>query len=111
MTSAAKRKGDAGEREIAGILSDQLGFSVRRKLGAGRSDDTGDIDGLPDCTIEVKSYRDVARAVRDGLDDCTREQANAQTTHGATFIRRPGGRWFVALTVEQWACLYREATA
>jgi hypothetical protein len=108
MSNPSKRKGDKAEREIAGILADQLGVPMRRKLGAGRTDDTGDIDGLPDVTIEVKSYADVARAVRDGLDDCAREQANAGTVHGATFVRRPGGRWFVALTVEQWCAMYRE---
>lgn len=111
MTSASGRKGSKAEREIAGILSDQLGVTVRRKLGAGRRDDEGDLEGLPDVTIEVKNYADVARAVRDGLDDAVKEQANAGTTHGVAFIRRPGGRWFAAMTVEQWCCLYREATA
>lgn len=108
MTSSSKRKGDNAEREIAGILTDQLGIRVRRKLGAGRADDEGDMDGLHDVTIEVKSYADVARAVRDGLDDATREQTNAATPYGVAFIRRPGGRWFAAMTIEQWCSLYRE---
>ena len=111
MTSPSKRKGDHAEREIARILADQLGVDVRRKLGAGRTDDEGDLHGLPDVTVEVKSYRDVARAVRDGLDDLAREHANAGTTHAVAFVRRPGGRWFAAMTVEQWCTLYREATA
>lgn len=110
MTSAPQRKGDSAERELAKILSDQLGVTVRRKLGAGRMDDEGDLEGLPSTTVECKSYRDVARAVRDGLDDSVREQTNAGTTHGVAFIRRPGGRWFAAMTVEQWCTLWREAT-
>ena len=109
--NAPKRKGDAAEREIAGILADQLGLPVRRKLGAGRMDDEGDLEGIPDTTVEVKNYRDITLAVNAGLADCVREQANAGTTFGVAFIRRPGGRWFAAMTVEQWCALFREATS
>lgn len=42
MTSPSKRRGDQAERELAKILSDELGVRVRRKLGAGRRDDEGD---------------------------------------------------------------------
>ena len=38
MTNPSKAKGDRAELEIAGLLADQLGLPVRRKLGAGRSD-------------------------------------------------------------------------
>lgn len=111
MTSPSKRKGDAAEREIAKILSDQLGVTVRRKLGAGRMDDEGDIEGLADTCVEIKNYRDIARGLNEGLADSVREQANAGTMHGVAFIRRPGGRWFAALTVEQYCTLWREATS
>jgi hypothetical protein len=111
VTNPQKAKGDAAEREIAKILSDQLGVTVRRKLGAGRMDDEGDLEGLPDTCVEVKNYRDIARGVAAGLADCEREQANAGTTHGVAFIRRPGGHWFAALTVEQFCTLWREATS
>ena len=47
MSNPQKAKGDAAEREVAALLSDLLGFTVRRKLGAGRKDDTGDLDGIP----------------------------------------------------------------
>ncbi len=111
MTSPSKAKGDRAEREIAAILADQLGINIRRKLGAGRTDDEGDLDGLANVTVEVKSYKDVGRAVRDGLDDVQREQLNAGTPFGVAFIRRPGGRWIAVQTVEQWCALYREAVA
>jgi hypothetical protein len=111
VTGAAKRKGDQAEREIAALLTDQLGSRVRRKLGAGRSDDEGDIDGLPLVTVEVKAFADVARGVREGLADLEREQANAGTPFGVAFIRRPGGRWIAVQSVEAWCALYREAIA
>lgn len=47
MSNPLKRKGDAAELEAARIIHDLLGFPARRKLGAGRLDDTGDIDGCP----------------------------------------------------------------
>lgn len=111
MTGAAKRKGDAAEREVAALLADLLGVPARRKLGAGRQDDEGDIDGVPDCTIQVASYRDLNEACRRKLPACEVQQERAGTMFGATFLRRVGGSYVVAMTPEQFAALYREATA
>ena len=47
MTNPQKRKGDAAELEVARLVADLTGYPVRRKLGAGRADDTGDLDGIP----------------------------------------------------------------
>jgi Holliday junction resolvase len=110
MTNSAKTKGDSAEREAAKLLSELTGWNVRRKLGAGRADDTGDLEGVPQATIQVKSYRDQTRAVRETLDELPEQQANAGTTFAAGLIRRPGGRWFAVLTLEQLATLLREAT-
>ena len=110
MTHPAKRKGDAAEREAAAVLADLTGWPVRRRLGAGRADDTGDLDGVPQTTVQVKAYRDIGRAVRECLDESPVQQANAGTPFGFGFVRRPGGRWFAVLTDEQIAALLREAT-
>ena len=48
MTGKAKRKGDKAEREAAELICELTGYEVRRKLGAGRTDDEGDLEGLPD---------------------------------------------------------------
>lgn len=110
MTNPSKNKGDRGELEAAKLLSDLTGWPVRRKLGAGRKEDTGDLYGVPQTTVAVKNYRDVTRAIREALDSCPGQQANAGTTFGMSMIRRPGGRWFVAMTPEQAMTLLREAT-
>lgn len=53
MNGRGKRqKGAAGEREIAGILSDELGFVVTRNLGQAR--DGGDDLTIQKFRIEVK---------------------------------------------------------
>jgi hypothetical protein len=107
----AKRKGDAAELEAARLLADLTGWPVRRKLGAGRADDTGDLDGIPDTCIQVKNYpRDIARAVRETLDELPQQWANAGCCFAAGLVRRPGGRWAVVMTPEMFVTFVREAT-
>ena len=108
MTTPSKRKGDKGEREAAGILADLLGLPVRRKLGAGRKDDEGDLEGVPDWTLEVKNYADLATGINEGLRDLEREQANAGSTFGAVLVRRRGGRWIAVMDLEGLATVMRE---
>jgi hypothetical protein len=112
MTGAAKRKGDAGEREAAALIGDLLGVPARRKLGAGRQDDEGDIDGVPDTTIQVVSRgTDVVAVgvVRKPLE-ADQQARNAGTTFAATFLRVRGGTWRVVMTPQAFATLWREAT-
>lgn len=111
MTTPAKRKGDKAELDIARRLTDLTGFHVRRKLGAGRSDDTGDLDGIPDTVAQVKNYTDVQRAVRESLAELEPQRTNAGATFAVAFVRRPGGRWFAVMDVDHWATWAREATA
>ena len=109
MTNSAKRKGDRAELEVQGILRDHLGVPARRALGAGRKDDIGDIHNVPDTTIQVAAYQDIARAIREKLPETVQQQERAGSLFGALFCRRRGGEFIVILTVEQWACLWREA--
>ena len=111
MTNPAKAKGDRAELEVARMIADLTGWPVRRKLGAGRADDAGDLDGIPDTCVQVKNYRDISRALREALDDLPTQQANAGTTFAVAFVRRPGGRWIAVMDVETWATWAREALA
>lgn len=109
MTGSAKRKGDKAEREIAGELTDLLGLPVRRMLGAGRQDDVGDLEGIPDTVVQVVNWRDVAAALRIKPQQSEEQQANAGATFGATAVRLPRGRWLFALTPTQYVTYVREA--
>lgn len=109
MTGAVKRKGDRGELEVAGLVADLTGHPARRRLGAGRADDTGDIDGVPDTVIQVATWRDVLRAVWEKPLAAERQRQNAGAGYAATFVRLLRRGWRVILTPEQWAA-YSAAT-
>lgn len=111
MANPSKRKGDAAELEVQGILRDLLGVPARRALGAGRKDDVGDIHGVPNTCIQVVNRKDVARAIREKLPEAERQRECAGVPFAATFVRLPGGRYVVALTPEQWGQMWREAAA
>lgn len=109
VTNPQKRKGDKAELEVQGILRDLLGVPARRKLGAGRQDDLGDIDGVPNTVVQVANYVDIARAVREKLPASERQRERAGVLFAATFVRRRGGGYVVCMTPEQFAALWREA--
>jgi hypothetical protein len=112
MTAPAKRKGDRAEIEAAEILHDLTGFPVRRKLGAGRSDDVGDLDGIPGTVLQVaKRPSDTLRAVREKPIAAERQRERAGATFAATLVRMRGGVWRVVMTPEQFATWAREALA
>jgi hypothetical protein len=109
VTNAAKRRGDDAEREAAAVLSDLLGFTIRRKLGAGRFDDVGDLDGLPQTTVQVAAWSDALRAIRQKPLEVERQRERAGSTFCATLVRLRGGVWRVVMTPEQFAAWAREA--
>ena len=110
MANPSKRKGDRAELEAAGILADLTGFPVRRKLGAGRTDDTGDLDGIPDTVVQVAFWpSDVLAAIRTKVASSQVQQANGGATFGAAMIRFPRWGWVVCMSPEQYATYIREA--
>jgi hypothetical protein len=103
MANSSKGRGDRAEREAAELLSFLLAQPIRRKLGAGRQDDVGDLDGLDGFVLQVAAWADVARAAREKPVGAERQRLNAQVDHAATLVRFRGGHWRVVLTPEQWA--------
>jgi hypothetical protein len=109
VTNRHKAKGDRAELEVQGILRDLLGVPARRKLGAGRTDDMGDIDNVPDTTISVANWASLDRAVREKLPELEQQQARSGSTFAAMFCRRRGGKFVVVMTPEMFSALWREA--
>ena len=109
MANGSKRKGDRAELEVQAMLRDHLGVPARRALGAGRKDDIGDITGVPETTIQVVNWANVAAAVREKPRESESQQERAGATFGATFVRIRGGEYRVVMTPEQFFALWREA--
>ena len=109
MANPKKAKGDRAELEAAALLSDLFGHPVRRKLGAGRQDDTGDLDGIPGHVVQVANWADAAAAARVKPAEAEQQRLNANVPHAATLVRFRGGTWRVVLSLEQWA-RYVDAT-
>jgi len=103
MANPSKAKGDRAELEAASLLTSLLGVLVRRKLGAGRADDTGDLDGVPGHVVQVASWADTSAAARIKPREAEQQRINANADHAVALVRFRGGTWRVVLTVEQWA--------
>lgn len=101
MGASQRRKGAAGERELANILTEQLGFAVKRNIGQAR-------DGGDDITTgrfrwEVK--RRAGIAVHEWVD-----QAIAASGPGNTPVvacRGDGKGWLVVMRLEDALPLIR----
>jgi hypothetical protein len=102
VTNPQKRKGDFAELEAAKLLTELLGVPVRRRLGAGRTDDVGDLDGVVGHVVEVKSNADFPAGVRSALGGLERKKIAANVDNAVGLIRRPGGEWVVVMTIAQW---------
>lgn len=104
MNGRGKRnKGAAGERELAGILKDNLGFEVKRNLGQAR-------DGADDITIQ-KFRIEVKRQERLQVDKWS-EQVESCSKSGEIPVlayRRNGQPWRVCLRLDDFIPLLRDA--
>ena len=107
MSNPQKQKGDRAELEAAKLLTELLGVPVRRKLGAGRADDTGDLDGVPAHVVQVANWADTARAARIKPREAEQQRANEGAAYAATLVRFPRAGWRVVLTLDQWAAYIR----
>lgn len=108
MTGSGKRKGDRAEREAATLLSRLLALPVRRLLGAGRTDDKGDLDGIDGWAVQVADWTDLARAVRQKPLDAELQAIHGGQRHGAALIRLRGGEFRIVMTPETWATIVTE---
>lgn len=111
MTGRSKAKGDRAEREISRLLEEELGYRARRKLGAGRQDDEGDLDGLPNCTAQVVNWARESAAVRDKPLEAETQRVNAGTDFAVTLVKLHGGQFRAVMTIKQFCDLLREATS
>ena len=105
MAVNSRRKGAAGERELAHKLND-YGFDTRRTVQYnGKAEDgQADLLGLPGIHIECKRveklnlYDAMAQAIHDAKD----------AELPAVFHRRNHCEWLVSMRLDDWIKLYKE---
>ena len=107
--NSRKNKGDKAEREAAELLSQATGYEVRRQLGAGRLDDIGDLDGIPQTVVQVANWADPGRACREKPREAEMQRWHAKKKYAASMIRWRGGTWRMVMTVDQFARLLKDA--
>ena len=101
----ARNKGARGENELAAMLSDELGFVVKRKLGQAR-DGADDIEVGP-FRIEVKRRETLAimQWVRQ-IEACT-----SKDQIPVVAFRQNGQEWRVVLRMKDFLPLMSEKLA
>ena len=107
--NSQKNKGDQAEREAAELLSKATGYNVRRQLGAGRLDDIGDLDGIPDTIVQVANWTDKSKACLQKPREAEMQRWNAKAKYAASMIRWRGGHWRLVMTIDQFARLLTAA--
>lgn len=106
MGASQRRKGATAERELAALLTDALGVVVKRKLGQAR--EGGDDMQVGRFRIEAKNHARLALPawLKQAEASCT-----APGDVPIVAFRQPGGRWYVAMAIEDWTPLVREDLA
>lgn len=83
--SANKRKGTAFESAVVAYLQEAGFHQVERRALAG-ANDRGDIAGVPNWTLELKTCQSIDLA--GFVDEAAREAANAGTDRYAAVVKR-----------------------
>ena len=104
MAVNSKRKGAAGERELAHKLN-EYGFETRRSVQYnGKADDgKADLVNLPGIHIECKRVErlNVSEAMAQAINDAKGEMPTV-------FHRKNREGWLVTMRLDDWMRLYKE---
>ena len=97
----SRNKGAAAERELAQILSDELGFVVKRKLGQAR--DSGDDIQVGKFRIEAKRRETLALPAW-----CRQIEAHCESHEVPVVAYRQNGQpWRIVMKLEDFLPLMR----
>jgi len=102
MGKSQQRKGAAGERELAALLSAQ-GYECQRG-GSLSFGEIPDVLGLPGIHIEVKRVEKLN--VVEAMEQAIRDSDRMLDGMPALFHRRNRKPWLVTMRLEDWLKLY-----
>lgn len=97
----SKRKGGAGERELAGILKEH-GFDTRRGHQFNGQTDEADVIGLPGIHIECKRVENLN--IYNALEQSIRDARPGETP--VVMHRRNRDQWKVTMLLDDWLKMY-----
>ena len=100
----SSRKGAAGERELAAVLS-ASGFDTERG-GTMSYGERPDLYGLPGIHIEVKRVERLN--IQEAFEQSERDSQRFKDGVPALFHRRNNKKWLVTMLLSDWINLYRE---
>ena len=98
---ASRNKGANAERELANILRDTWGYSVRRGQVFNHE---SDLAGLTGIHPEVKRVERLN--IHEAMEQAKTEAAKREDGLPAVFFRRDRGEWLVTMRLEDWIDLY-----
>ena len=105
MSKSQRTKGAAGEREVVGILRDELGIEVARNLDQSR-------DGGCDITLQVAGKAmalEVKRQERASVPTWLAQVGKVDAEYHAVVWRPSRQAWTVCLPLADFIKLVREA--
>ena len=102
MGKSSQRKGAAGERELAALLS-AAGYECQRG-GSLSFGEIPDVLGLPGIHIEVKRVEKLN--VGEAMEQAIRDSDRMLDGMPALFHRRNRKPWLVTMRLEDWLKLY-----
>lgn len=102
MSLNSKRKGGAGERELAAILR-EYGYDAHRGQQFAGGPDSPDVKGLPGIHIECK--RTERLNIHEAMAQAVRDAAGEKMP--AVFHRRNRGRWLVTIHLDDFMEIYK----
>lgn len=102
MGKSQQRKGAAGERELAALLS-AAGYECQRG-GSLSFGEVPDVLGLPGIHIEVKRVEKLN--VVEAMEQAIRDSDRMLDGLPALFHRRNRKPWLVTMRMEDWLKLY-----
>jgi hypothetical protein len=91
MGMKSRNKGKVGEREIAAIMSDLTGWTVRRKVR--QLDGESDLEGVPGWCVEVKRHATATRGDIVGWWGQAINQAITERAIPVLFYRKDRDEW------------------
>ena len=103
MAVNSRRKGAAGERELASVLR-EYGHDCRRSQQYCGANGDADVVGLPGIHIECKRVEKLN--IYDAIDQSRRDAVNRELP--AVFHRKNHCDWLVTMRLEDWMEIYKE---